>query len=437
MDAYFESISGLTTTGASIMYPKRYNQKGEEIANEISNVHVPNQTYTFYGTINPIRDANGTIVLEGLNAVARPLLFWRSFLQWLGGMGIVLMFLTVLPALGVGGKFLYQMEMTGPIKESISPRVKETASLLWKLYLGLTFLEIVILKLVNTAIPIYDVICISLSNVSTGGFSIHPDSIGYYQHGPTEWVVLIFMILGSINFGLYFHIIRFKLYRIYSPEFLLFITLLIVGGLSVSAFLFEHPLQSYANTNASIYDTIRVGTFQAISAQTSTGFSTANYDLWPFPSQTILFILMYVGGMAGATCGGIKTTRFYILYKIIIHRIETIFRPDKVKILKIGKVEVDDSTVITSMAFFAVAIFFAMSASIIYIVSGIDPETAVAVSSSMLNNTGISFRAAGPSETFAFLSNFSKLLSSFWMVLGRLEYFAILLLFLPAFWKTK
>jgi len=438
VDAYFESISGLTTTGASIMFPKSFNEKQEEIPIHLTNVHVPDKSYDFYGTINPIRNEEGQIILEGLEAVARPLLFWRSFMQWLGGLGIVLIFLTVLPALGVGGKFLYQMEMTGPLKESIAPRIKETASLLWKLYLGLTFIELILLELVNPKLPFYDAICLTLSNVSTGGFSINSNSIGHYNHSGIEWVVLLFMILGSINFGLYFHIIRLKFYRIYSPEFSLFAASLFLGGLLVSAFLFGSPLYYYADTSTtSFMETIRVGAFQAVSAQTSTGFSTANYDLWPFPSQMIMFILMYLGGMAGATCGGIKTTRFYILYKMILHKIEAIYRPDKVKLLKIGKVEIDDSTTITSMAFFAVAIFSSVFAGMVYILDGVDPETAIAAASSMLNNTGISFRAAGPTETFAFLSNFSKIISSFWMVLGRLEYFAIILLFLPVFWRSR
>jgi len=436
-DAYFEAISGLTTTGASVMYPKKYNSEGEEIPIIIKNIHVPDKTYSFYGTITPIRGSDGLIIKEGLEAVPRSILFWRSFLQWLGGMGIVVIFLTVLPALGVGGKFLYQMEATGPIKESIAPRIKETASLLWKLYLGLTILEIFMLKIVNSKMPIYDAICLTFSNISTGGFSINTQSVGFYNHAPTEWVVLIFMILGSINFGLYFHIIRLKFYRIYSPEFFLFISSLLLGSFLISFFLYGNPIHFFAkDASTSMHDTIRAAAFQSISAQTSTGFTTANYDLWPFATQMFMLILMYLGGMAVATCGGIKTTRFYILYKIIINKIEQLFRPDKVQILKISKQELDNSTITTSIAFFSVAIFIAVLATVIYTLNGIDPETSLGLSSSMLNNIGIAFRAAGPVNSFAFLPSFSKLLSCFWMVMGRLEFFVILLLFLPAFWRT-
>lgn len=438
IDAYFEAMSGLTTTGASVMYPQKFSRSGEQIPITIENVHVPYKTYMFYGTIAPIRNSQGEIIKEGLRAVARPILFWRSFLQWIGGMGIVVIFLTLLPALGVGGRFLYQMEMTGPIKESIAPRIKETASFLWKLYLSLTFFEIVLLKIVNVNMPLFDAICLSFSNISTGGFSINPESVGFYNHSPTEWVVLLFMILGSINFGLYIHIIRLKLYRIYSPEFSLFISSLCIGAFFVAYFLFNTPLHLFVKEQASnAHDMIRTAIFQSVSAQTSTGYTTANYDLWPFPSQMILLMLMYLGGMAGATCGGIKTTRIYILYKIIVHKVEQIFRPDKVEKLMIKKVEIDDSTVIVSMAFFAIAIIFSLFATVIYSLDSVDPETSLGLCSCMLNNTGISFRAAGPASTFAFLSDFSKIISCFWMVMGRLEYFAILLLFFPSFWKTN
>ena len=438
VDAYFEAMSGLTTTGASVMYPKKFNKEGEEVPIVISSIHVPEKTYSFYGTITPIRGPNNEIIKEGLEAVSRPVLFWRSQLQWLGGMGIVVIFLTVLPALGVGGKFLYQMEITGPVKESISPRIKETASLLWKLYLGLTILEIFLLKIVNTKMPIYDATCLALSNISTGGFSINSQSVGFYNHAPTEWVVLIFMILGSINFGLYFHIIRLKFYKIYSPEFFLFTSSIIVGTSLIALFLFGNPIHFFAkDATNSVHDLVRASAFQSISAQTSTGFATANYDLWPFPTQMFMLIIMYLGGMAGATCGGIKTTRFYILYKIIINKLEQIFRPDRIKTLKISKLEVDDSTGITAIAFFAVAILIGVFATVLYTLNNIDPETSLGLSSCMLNNTGIAFRAAGPTNSFAFLSDFSKLISCFWMVMGRLEFFAILLLFLPVFWRTS
>ena len=182
---------------------------------------------------------------------------------------------------------------------------------------------------------------------------------------------------------------------------------------------------------------IRKGSFQAISAQTSTGFATANYDLWPFPSQMFMLLLMFFGGMAGATCGGIKSTRFYLLYKILIHRIEAIFRPETVRKLGIGNSEIDPNRANTILSFFCIAIGATLIGTVLYIINGIDPETSLGLVACMLNNIGMAFRAAGPTYSFNFMSDFSKILSTFWMLLGRLEFFAILLLFIPAFWKGK
>ena len=361
--------------------------------------------------------------------MSKAILLWRSFLQWIGGMGIVVIFLTVLPALGVGGKFLYQMETTGPIKEGISPRAKETSSKLWKLYLFFTLLEVLLLFSTNREMPIFDALCISLSNISTGGFSVRNDSIASYQSSATESIVLLFMILGSINFALYFHILRLKFFRTYVPDFFLFIGSALIGTILVSIFLIGEPLDWK--------EAFRQGSFQALSVQTSTGFITANYDRWPFASQMFMLILMFVGGMSGSTAGGIKTSRFYILYKIVLHRLESLYRPDSVRKLKIGQSEVDDKNALTVLSFFCIVAFFTVLGIVALVLDGIDPETSFGLIACMMNNVGVGFRAAGPTDSLGFLSNFSKLLSTGWMLLGRLEFYVILLLFLPTFWKNR
>ncbi|HSX27144.1 MAG TPA: TrkH family potassium uptake protein [Chlamydiales bacterium] len=431
LDAYFEAMSGLTTTGATLICPKSYNPNtGEEVPVYITNPHVPDKTYTYWGTVAPIRDPQTNLIqYSGIEAVGKALLFWRSLLQWIGGMGIVVIFLTVLPALGVGGKFLYQMEMTGPVKDEITPRVRQTASQLWKLYLFLTLLEISLLVATNREMPFFDALCISLSNISTGGFSIRNDSIASYQSSATEWIVLTFMILGSINFSLYFHAIRFKFFRTYVPDFFLFLATAALGCLAVSLFLI--------GDNYTIGDAFREGSFQAISAQTTTGFITANYDRWPFASQMFMLLLMFIGGMSGSTAGGIKTSRFYILYKIVLHRLESIYRPDSIRRLRIGSAEIDDKNALTVLAFFCIVAFFTILGTASLVLDGIDPESSLGLIACFMNNVGMAFRAAGPTGSFAFLSPFAKILAIFWMLLGRLEFYVVLLLFLPSFWKNK
>lgn len=430
LDAYFEAMSGLTTTGSTMLSPKAYDPAtGTEIPIHLTNPHVPGKTYTYYGTIPPIRDPETNLILHtGIEAVSKALLLWRSLLQWVGGMGIIVIFLTVLPALGVGGKFLYQLETTGPIKDEISPRIKETSSHLWKLYTFFTLLCVALLVWTNPTIPFFDALCTALSTISTGGFSVRNDSIASYNSASTEGVIIAFMILGSINFSLYFHILRFKFFRIYVPDFFLFLSTAALGVIAVSSFL----IPEFGITEA-----FRQGSFQALSMQTTTGFFSSNYDRWPFAPQMFMLLLMFIGGMSGSTAGGIKTSRFYIAYKILLHRLESIFRPDSVRKLYIGKTEVDDKNALTVLSFFCIVALFTIIGTISLVLDGIDPETSFGLIACLLNNVGIAFRAAGPTESLGFLSPLSKLLATFWMLLGRLEFFVVLLLFLPTFWKNR
>lgn len=441
IDAYFETMSGLTTTGASVMCAKAYDDKTKkEIPIKTTNVHVPKKTYTFYGTIKPIKDKKtGKILFSGVEAVGKGILFWRSFIQWLGGMGIVVLFLAILPAIAVGGKFLYQMEVPGPTKDVLVPRIKETASILWKIYLGVTILEIYLLIWTNANMPLFDAFCITFSNLSTGGFTVRNASIGSYNNAATEGIIILFMIIGSTNFALYFQLIKRKLYKIYDPDYLFFIGITIFGAILTTILIIGHknfPLIG-AEKTYTIGSAIRQGTFQAVSAQTSTGFSTTNYDLWPFAPQLVMLFLMFVGGMTGSTAGGIKTSRIYILSKIISHKIKSIFRPHDIKKLKIGKQEISANIATTVLTFFAIVIITTTFGTLLLTLIGVDPESSIAVVVCMLNNIGMSFRAAGPTQSFAFLPIFGKILSIIWMLLGRLEYFALLLLLMPSFWKTK
>ena len=430
IDAYFEAISGLTTTGITMIASKAYDPTtNAEIPIHITNPHVPGKTYTYWGTVAPIRDpSTGLILYSGVEAVSKALLLWRSLLQWMGGIGIIVIFLTVLPALGVGGKFLYQIEMTGPIKEGLTPRVRDTASRIWKLYLFFTLLQIVLLLFTNSQMPFFDAFCTSLSTISTGGFSVRNDSIASYGNTATSAIVIAFMVVGSINFSLFFHAMRFKFFRIYVPDFFLFVSIAILGCVLVS---------SYLMGISSVYEAFYLGSFQALSMQTTTGFTIADYDAWPFAPQMFMLLLMFIGGMSGSTAGGIKTSRFYILYKIVLHRLESLYRPDSVRKLRVGNVEVDDKNALTVLSFFCIVAFFTVVGCVALVLDGIDPETSLGLIASLMNNVGSAFRAAGPSGSCLFLSDFSKILSTFWMLLGRLEFYVVLLLFLPDFWRNR
>lgn len=444
VDAYFEAVSGYTTTGASVMEAKKYDPAtGKEIPIVRSFTLGSKKTYSYYGTIKPVIDPQtDKVLLTDLEAISPALIFWRSFMQWLGGGGVIVLFVAILPALGVGGKILFQTEMTGPSKESMMPRIKETASRLWKIYLGLTLLQVFLLMVTNERVNLFNALTISFATLSTGGFSPVSNGLPQFDSAFTDWVVIVFMILGSISFSIYFYCMRGKFYRLKDPELKAFIAIILFSAGLSTLLLMGQPKNLLIDTPGSegvfnFFEALRYGTFQVVSAQTSTGFATANYDLWPFSVQVLMLVLFFVGGMAGSTAGGLKVIRQQTFFRIMLNKIESIFRPDTVRTYRIGHMVIDNSVAMTILCFFMVAATLTILGTFLLVLDGVDPETSLTSIACMLNNVGFAFREGGPTESFAFLSNFGKLLSSLWMIAGRLEYFAILIAFVPAFWRTS
>lgn len=439
VQAYFEAVSGLTTTGATLLEGKQYDpQTGKEVMihREVRGDVVTN--YNFWGTVAPVRDTQGNEVYHGVEAVSKSILFWRCFTQWIGGIGIIVIFISVLPALGVGGKILFQAESPGPIKETLTPRLIETAGMLWKIYLGLTVIQIMLLMLFDPTMTLFEAVCTSFSTLSTGGFSVRNDSIGTYANVHIYWIVAFFMLLGSINFSLYFHLLRGKFYRLKDPELITYLTVVLLTGGFVAFWLWNSPKVIMGIAGGGVFtfwEAMIHGFFQTISAQTSTGFVTADYDKWPFAPQGMMLILMFVGGMSGSTSGGIKMMRHIILFRVIQNRLELLFRPATVRIYRMGKMAISSEAAQMVLCFFVVFVVSAVVGTFFFVMDGIDPETAFSVAASSINNAGLAFRKAGPTESFAFLSPASCIFSSFLMILGRLELFALLVILLPAFWR--
>lgn len=439
--AYFEVTSGFTTTGATVFEAKRYDpHTGQEIPIQRSYQGIHADAYTFYGTVKPVEDPFTGERLEGLEAVSCALLFWRSLTQWIGGMGIIVLFVAFLPELGIQSKFLFQTETPGPIKEGFKPRIKETALQLWAIYVILTLLEVVLLFAVNPEISLFDAVTIAFSTLSTGGFSVHDENIGYYQQTNTEWVVLIFMILGSINFSLYYYILKGKFYRIFDPELIGYLLILAILGLFVVFEIWETPQISFKGKDLETYtfaEALRIGLFQLVSTQTSTGFFVDPYDTWPYLVQVTLLIAMYLGGMSSSTAGGMKIIRIQILFEVAKSKIESIFQPRSVKKTRLGNREIDQTAAFSVLCFFLLTITISVLSTFFYVCDKIDPETALGLTACMVNNTGMAFKAAGPLGSMAFLSPFSMYLSSFLMILGRLEYYALLAVLFPIFWIRR
>jgi len=280
---------------------------------------------------------------------------------------------------------------------------------------------------------------ITFSNVSTGGFSHKIASIAGFNNSGTEWIVLVFMVIGSINFALYFHCLKGKIYRLYEPEFLIYLAVLLVGCSFVTWDLIGEKVVLLTGEERvlSLSDSIRMGAFHYISAQTSTGFVVSDYNLWPAASQVLMLLVMFIGSMSGSTGGGIKMIRHYMLFCIAKNRVESIFRPEAVRAFRIGSHAFDSQAATTVLTFFFLVLSISVVGTFLMVIDGIDPETSLSINACMINNIGIAFRAAGPTNSFAFLSTFSKLLSTFLMVLGRLEFFALLIVLIPAFWRGK
>ncbi len=439
INAIFESVSGLTTTGATIIYPKAFDSVSHKEVS-VTTKSLTGKNYQFNGTVTPLRAPDShQIILEGLDAVSKPILFWRSFLQWIGGLGIIFLFIAIFPALSIGGKFLYEAEITGPFKDALTPRIKETASYLWKIYIGLTLLEILCLRVFNHSMPLFDAVTITFSNISTGGFSIHEKSIGFYNHHPTEWIVMLFMFFGAMNFSLIFYALKGKLYRLFDPELLLFIGVIIGSSVLISILLFQSDFvpASFLTEVATYFDKLRVSIFQFISSLTSTGFYTANYDLWPWGAQALMLLSMYVGGMSGSTAGGMKMVRHLISFRTVKHKIETLFRPEAVRALKIRDREIPMKTFSSVFIFVWIVLVTSAVGTFLLILNGIDPSTAFGLIACSINNVGLSFDAAGPMSTCAFMPAFSKIIMIIWMLLGRLEFYAFLIILTPRFWKSR
>ncbi len=383
IDAIFESVSGFTTTGAS--------------------------------------------VLTDIESLPRGIIFWRSFTQWLGGMGIVVLGIAILPRLAVGGMQLMARERAGPTAEKITPRIAETAKSLWFVYLMVSIAMVLLLYLCG--LPLYDSIIHMFSALSTGGYSSKNLSVGAYDNVAAEIVITFFMLVGGINFSLLVSVMKGRFSDLVTnPEFLFYFSVNIAVIVIVTLTLWLSYYPSFSHS-------LREGAFQVVSLSTGTGYTTANYDAWPPFAKWILFMLLFSGGSVGSTSGGIKHLRIVVLLKRCYQEIYLLVHPKAVLPLRLGKkiVEPNISSSIGIYAIIYIALF--LVGALVIMLEGVPIMTAISASATSLGNVGPGFELVGPTSNFAHLSNLAKLDLSFLMLLGRLEIFTILVLFLPSFWK--
>jgi trk system potassium uptake protein TrkH len=382
-DAMFESVSGFTTTGAS--------------------------------------------VIPDVEIVAHSLIFWRSFTHFLGGMGIVVMSLALLPLLGYGGVELFQTEAVGPVKDKLTPRVRETARALWVIYISLIAMEAVLLRI--GGMPWFDSLCHSFGTVATGGFSTKNASIGFYESNYISWVVIIFMLLGGVNFALHFRVLR-KGLMVYLRDIEFRFWILTV----IAAVIFIYILGSLQPASDAEYDLTGVA-FSVVSMVSTTGFFTVDFDLWQPAGKFILLLFLFSGSCAGSTCGSIKMFRWVVAYQAIRLQMRRNLHPQAVIPLRVGNKIVSDEVIKSILIFIIAYIVMVMTGALVIMATGVDMISAFSGTSACAAGCGPGLNELGATETYAGLPALAKYVLIVEMLFGRLEIFSFLVLFTRGYWR--
>lgn len=371
----------------------------------------------------------GSTVLTDIAAQGRGILFWRSFSQWLGGMGIIVLFLALLPELGPGSRFLYKLEVPGPTAEALAPRIRDTAAVLWRLYLGMTVVQT--LLLMACGLGLYDALTHTFSTLSTGGFSPRDESVAAFAGTPlVSVVIIIFMVLAGANFSLYFGIWRGRGWNLFrDPEFRLYTFILLGSAVVIGLQLLGR------GTSPDLVEAGLAATFQVVSITTTTGFATVDFEQWPNFSRMLLVGLMFVGGCAGSTSGSMKVMRMVIGLKSAVREVRYIFSPNTQAAVFVGGNAVPDPIVRSVAGFFILFLTSWGVGTILLTLDGHSLLTASTAAIATLGNVGPGLERVGPVENFAFFSSWSKVLMILLMWVGRLEVYAIAALANPRFWR--
>jgi len=385
IDSLFETISGFTTTGSSILADVEVMEKG--------------------------------------------LLFWRSFTHWVGGMGVLMFVMAILPMSGADPLFMMRAESPGPTTEKLVPKAQQTAKILYTIYISMTFIEIIML--VCGGMPLYDSVVHSLASAGTGGFSIKNQSIGYYDSVYCEVVISVFTVLFGINFSAYFLLLakQFK-------KFLTFEEMLVYFGI-IAVSIIIITINLTLNAFGSIWWALRHSSFQVSTIITTTGFASTNFDLWPTLSKFVLIFLMFIGACAGSTGGGIKVSRFIIIFKALKREAGRILHPKSVSFIKLDKVPVAEGVVGGTGLFMVIMLCIYAISVLIVSLDGFDMVTTGSAVAACLNNIGPGLGMVGPMGNYSEFSNLSKIVLFTDMLIGRLELYPVLLLLSPSLWRMK
>lgn len=368
----------------------------------------------------------GATVAANVEDFSRATNLWRCEMHWIGGMGIVVLFVAVFPQLGVGAKQLFHFEVPGPTNEGLRPRIKQTAVALWWIYGGLTVLCAALM--VVAGMPVFDAICHAMSTLATGGYSPRAASIGAYDSVAIDWITAAFMLIGGLNFGLYYAAVRGHVRAVFdNPETQAYLVLNLVVTLVVAWSIWSrHP---------SIPEALRYASFQTLAVTTTTGFMTEDWDTYPDIARYLLFLCMFVGGCAGSTAGGLKVVRVFLLFKLATREIRTLATPNVVATIKLGKTAIPPVVISGVLVFVATYFLIFAGTSLLLVALDLELVTAMSATVGCLSSIGPGFDAVGPVQNFDVVPAVGKLALCGCMIAGRLEIFVLLSIFTRELWR--
>jgi trk system potassium uptake protein TrkH len=382
----------------------------------------------------------GATVLSDIEAVPRSLLLWRSLLHWFGGLGIIVLFVAVLPSLGVGGRRLFGVESPGPQPGGVHPQIRETARVLWFIYAGLTLAEVLALRLAG--MDWFDSVCHAFATLATGGFSTEGASVGAYSE-TIHVIVTFFMLLAGMNFGLFHALFRGKFREVRrDPELRVYLAMLALATAAIAWMIYGTAISTTQGqtVQATAGVAIREAAFNVVAIQTTTGFGTSDFDIWPSAAKLLLVVLMFVGGCAGSTSGGIKVIRIWIAFKVLLNEVERVFRPHVVRPVRVGGRATDASLQTAAVVYIVgtIVLFVLGAFGVLLLERGAaDITTAATASVAMLCTIGPGLGGVGPVQHYGWMGDSTLGLLSVLMLMGRLEVLPVLVLVVPSYWRGQ
>ena len=387
---------------------------------------IPSYTDAFFETMSGFT-ACGATILENIEVLPKCMLFWRAMTHYMGGMGIVVFMVAIFPLMGIGGMKMVKTETTGPTMQKIMPKIAQTAKILWGIYFGLTIIETILLS--AAGLTLYDAISHSMSTIATGGFSTRNASIASFNSVYVDAIITVFMFLSGINFALYFSLIFGKVSVIRQNTELKVYTGIFVAATAIVVF------SLFRNNVNTLGEALRYGSFEVAATLSTTGFANCDYMDWPMLAQMVIFLLMFSGGCAGSTAGGMKVIRMVIIVKQSIIEMKRMLRPRGIYMIKDSGTIVRKYTVLSIAGFVALYIVLTIITSLVTATGGYDLLTCFSCSASTIGNVGPGFSMIGPAGNYAFFADYVKWLLSFNMLTGRLEIYPVMILFTHHLWR--